>query len=157
MTIWDIAREVPLWVGPLFIVLVLLGLRASRDRRSPLILVYALPLLGLLSIRTLSVFDGLLVWPIFAVCVGIGAWLGWQAQPRWLISKKGRSADLRGEWVTLLSIMTVFLVNFGTRLTVQIAPDALGAPAIQALLPVLPGLVTGLFLGRALFLWRAPG
>ncbi len=157
MTLWDIARGIPLWVGPLFVLLVFLGLRATRDRTSPLFLVYALPLLGALSIRTLSAFEAALIWPVFAFCIGTGGWLGWRVQPRWLISKQGQSADLRGEWVTFLSIMAVFLTNFATRLTLELAPETLDATAIQVALPILPGLVTGLFLGRAVYLWHAPG
>ena len=35
--------NVPLWVVPLFIVLLILGLRASKARRVPIYVLYALP------------------------------------------------------------------------------------------------------------------
>ena len=46
--------NIPIWVLPLFIVLFIVGLRASKDRSVPILLIYLLPLLGLLTLRNIT-------------------------------------------------------------------------------------------------------
>ena len=152
----DIAGRVPIWVLPLFVLLVFVGLRATRDRTAPLVLIYALPLLGLLSVGTLSALQSAVVWPTFGTAMAVGTWLGWRWQRAWLIRKAGNKAELRGEWITFASIMTVFLCNFALRTVLSVAPGALQGAGVLMVVPILPGLVSGSFLGRALYLLRAP-
>lgn len=45
--------SIPIWVFPLFLLLLILGLRASKTRRVPIAVIYALPLLGILTLNNI--------------------------------------------------------------------------------------------------------
>jgi hypothetical protein len=146
----------PIWVWPLFVLLVFVGLRATRPRNAPVALFYGLPFLGLLGLRSLLALPapgwGLALWAIMLL---IGAALGYAAQRRWLIERTGKTVSLRPEWLTLIVVMILFWSNFATGVVRATAPQMLTTPGYIATLAIILGLSSGSFLGRAIRVARS--
>lgn len=157
-TLTTILAAIPLWVWPLFLGLAALGGRAARDRSAPVLLVYALPLLGLLGLnRAQGLGEGAVA--LFVLAWAAGAALGWAAQPRWTLSRSARRVELSGEWWTMAAVMTLFWGNFALGLAEGLAPGATTGGWVPVAFALVAGAVSGTLAGRALrvALWpRAP-
>ncbi|SUZ31196.1 hypothetical protein ROE7235_00932 [Roseibaca ekhonensis] len=152
-----ILSAIPLWVFPLLFGLVWLGSRASKSRAVSSWLVYALPMLGLLS---LTAAQGLAqaetALTAMAVAYIAGALWGYRAQAAWVIRRDARRVHLRGEWVTMVTILSLFILNFATGIVQGMAP-ALAEGATFALgFGLLAGVLSGSLMGRALRVARWP-
>jgi hypothetical protein len=149
--------DAPLWVWPLFALLLLVGLRARRDREVPVFMIYALPLLSILSLRSIYVTGASgWVWGIFIVASVVGAMAGHRMQEGWVMARTGRTVHLAAESVTLLVIMTLYWSNFAGGILRDLAPEVYANAGFHAALSVVLGLFSGSFLGRALRVWRMP-
>lgn len=147
----------PLWVWPLMFFLIGYGIRASRDRDTSVIPVYVVPTLGFITLNTVvHMSGGPSVWTIYAVAYIAAAVGGYLMQGRWLVSKAGRHVTLRGEWVTMVVVMTLFWGNFGWGVTKVINPEVVSAIDNQMVYGVIVGLASGSLLGRALRVFLAP-
>lgn len=153
-----ILSAIPLWVWPLFVLLLVVGLRATRPRRAPVALFLALPLLGALSLRSLAALPApgpAQVWTVWALALAAGGLAGYRLQRRWLIDRQGAFVTLRGEWLTLVVVMVIFWSNFVTGLLGAMAPDLAASPVFGTALALVLGLCAGSFAGRALRVLRA--
>ena len=148
---------IPLGVFPLFFGLIWLGHRASRDRDVSTTLIYALPLLGLLSLnRALSLPASEPALIALIIGWGLGAFWGFRTQSRWALRKSAGRVHLRGEFVTMAVLLGLFGVNFAAGVVRDVAP-ALSADTTFAIgFGGLSGLFSGTFLGRALWVARMP-
>jgi|AntRauMFilla1563_2_1112583.scaffolds.fasta_scaffold19861_2 hypothetical protein len=75
----------PLWVWPLLVVLVAVGLRSLRARTVPVALVYGLPALGVMALRTVAGLPAQgWIWGVFALAYALayalGVWGGYRLQ-----------------------------------------------------------------------------
>ncbi|WP_425099782.1 hypothetical protein [Tropicibacter sp. S64] len=149
----QILANIPLWVFPLLVLLVALGLRATRDRTAPVWVLYLMPLLGLLSLsRALSL--GPVALAALLAGWGLGVLTGLWLQPRWTMARQGMRVTLRGESVTVCTVLGLFLVNFAAGMVQGMAP-ALAAGAEFGLgWGLLAGLLSGSLAGRALSIAR---
>ncbi|MEP3244657.1 MAG: hypothetical protein ABJN40_10905 [Sneathiella sp.] len=148
--IGNILTGAPVWVWPLLALLVFLGHKATKLRETPVILIYCLPLLGILSLQAVSsLASPPTAWSIFAIAYGLGSFLGFNLQERWLLKKEGSTVTLKGEWVTLLSMMTLFWMNFANGFMQATNPDLQSQIAFIAPYCAIIGLAAGSFLGRA--------
>jgi hypothetical protein len=147
--------NVPVWVLPLFIGLLAVSLRATRTRTVPKALVYSLPLLGLLSVRTVLSFElQLLALTLFAFGYASGARLGFISQAKWIIDVTRSHVTIRGEWLTMLTVMGLFLLNFVHGAINGIAPDLILSPIYIATISAVAGCLSGTFVGRAVRVMR---
>lgn len=150
-----ILTKTPIWVWPLLVLLVALGLRASKTRWMPAAMIYVMPLLGLLSINNMLGLPNLtLVLAAFLGFYGIGAWGGWRLQSGFTLGRDGGRVQVVGEWVTMFTIVTVFLASFLNGLFVAIAPEIVALPAVYLGLTMIKGGISGIFIGRAFYVWR---
>lgn len=150
----QILSAIPLWVLPLLAALIAIGLRASRDRSAPVWLYYILPALALLSL-----LRALALGPVAVTALGV-AWfagiaLGQRLQPRWTIARQGARVTLRGEWVTMATVLSLFLANFAAGMTQNIAPALAQGPTFGLIYGLFCGTVSGSLAGRSLSLLRA--
>ncbi|CUH87593.1 hypothetical protein PH5382_01522 [Phaeobacter sp. CECT 5382] len=146
----------PLWIWPLLLLLILLGLHASRDREMSILPYSLMPLIALSNVPVLIVQPeaGMAfgAWGLAYIC---GAGLGFRIQARWIIARRGLRAEVAGEWLSLAVMMLLFWANFANGVTVAVAPDLVASSAYQILFPALLGLASGSFLGRPvrILLW----
>jgi len=151
-----IATNAPLWVWPLFIALVLLGLRATKQRQMPVWVIYLLPLLGLLSLNIVIKMDNpIVVWSMFAIGYFGGALFGYAKQRQWLIAKDNGRATVAGEWLTMATMMAIFCLNFVSGTIQAIVPEVYTSTGFIAVYVVLIALASGIFLGRGVRVFRS--
>jgi hypothetical protein len=141
----------PLWIWPLLALLIGYGIRASQDRETSVLPVYLLPLLGLITLHSVvNSFGGVSVWVAYGAAYLGGAAGGYALQKRWLLARNGWRVTLKGEWITLIVVMTLFWMNYAWSATVVISPDFIAQITIQMAFAVTVGLASGSLLGRAL-------
>lgn len=146
----------PIWVWPLLVVLLVVGLRARHEREVPALLVYLLPLLGLSALRSVAGLGPVLaVWGIFALAYGAGVMGGYRMQGRFVLARAGRRVRLAGETVTLALMMLIFAANFSAGFMKAVAPAVYGNSLFHAGFAVVVALASGSFAGRAIRVWGA--
>lgn len=147
----------PIWVWPLLGVLILMGLRACKERSAPVLLIYGLPALGLLGLRSVAALSAeTWIWALFAVGYGVGCWGGYLLQRRWLLGRDGHMVQLAGEGLTLGVMMIVFWANFVGGVLQTVAPLLYGSSLFHVIFAGVIACASGSFAGRALRVWRTP-
>lgn len=153
----QIISGAPIWVWPLLVGLVLLGLRATKERRTPYLPIYFYWLLGILSLNAVNgLSPSPMVWAVFGGLYLLGAALGFQFQRRIIVTKSAGRITLKGEWVTLAVFMTVFWMNFVGGVVSAISPETYAAAGFHMIFAAIAGLVAGSFIGRALRVFFTP-
>lgn len=147
----------PIWVWPLLLLLILIGFRARRSRTAPVALFYLLPLMGILSVRSVSALPAAqTVWIFFGITYFIGGYGGFIFQRKRIISKFQGRVTLKGEWLTLTVLMIIFWMRFAGGMIEAIGPETYASFSFHIVFASLAGLVAGTFIGRAICLLRAP-
>lgn len=153
-----ILSAIPLWVLPLALGLLWLGLRATRDRQVSPLLVYATPMLGLLSLaRASGLAQADLALAALGVALLAGAALGHALQPRWTLGNGGGRVHLRGEWLTLATLLGLFTLNFAAGMVQGMAPGLAAGAGFALGFGLVAGGLSGLLVGRALRVARVAG
>ncbi len=146
----------PLWVWPLLLLLVIVGLRARRDRQAPAILIYAMPLLGILALRSTAALPASMwIWLVFVTAYLSGAKAGYQVQGRWLSGRVGKLVRLKGENLTLVVVMVVFWANFAGGFLQAVLPDVYANAVFHMAFTALIALGAGSFAGRAVRVFQS--
>lgn len=144
----------PIWVWPLLALLVFAGLRARQDRTAPVALVYGLPALGFLGVRSTAALSAEgWIWLLFAVCYVFGCWGGYQLQRRWVLGREGRVVHLAGESLTLCVMMLMFWANFAGGVLQTVAPQIYGSSLFYVIFVAVLASASGSFAGRAVRVW----
>lgn len=147
----------PIWVWPLLAFLIGYGIRASRNRDTSVWPVYLVPLLGLITLKTIITASGNQpVWFSYAAAYVLAAGAGFVVQQRWLVAKSGNRVTLKGEWVTFAVVMILFWGNFAFGVTRVVAPEIVSQINIQIGYALVVGIASGSLLGRALQVALAP-
>lgn len=145
----------PIWVWPLFILLLVLGLRARHERMVPIGMFYALPLLGLSALNAvMGLKAGPLIWLAFAVAYGAGTYGGYLVQRHWVLGREGHKVQLAGEYLTLTMMMLVFGANFVGGFLEAVTPQIYAGVLFQVIFASVVALSSGSFAGRALRVWK---
>ena len=153
--IWENA---PVWVWPLLLLLLALGLLSTRTRRSPIALMVLLPLLGLLSVNAILGLPqaSFALLPAFGG-YALGTVWAFRRQKRWILGFERGFVRLRGEWLTLITLMLVFWSNFTAGVAEAIGGDIYQSPLFSVLFALIIASVSGTFLGRTarvVWAWR---
>lgn len=154
--ITGILSGAPIWVWPLLVLLVVLGVRASRPRQTSVLLIFFLPLLGLITIRSVGALPHpSFAWIGFGVGYLAGLILGYALQGKWIVGRQGMNISLGGEWFTMLTMMLIFWMNFAGGVTKAIGPDLYASVGFSVAFALVVGWASGSFLGIALRVMRA--
>ncbi len=153
----QIFQKAPVWVWPLFLVLIALGLRQARSRTVPPlpVIIISSAMLCLSGYGVASAFLGsawaLLAWAsvlvmTLLICQKMGYPQGWQ------FDTPTQRMHIPGSWLPLALFLAIFLIKFAVGVTLAIRPEL--ARQLQFALPVcaLYGLLSGIFAARA---WHA--
>lgn len=143
--------NVPIWVFPLFVLLLALGFRASKDRKVPVLVISAMPLLGILTVRNiLSLSPPSWIWLIAAFAYFCGVLFGMKVQHSLIGERTKRFAVVKGEWMTLTAMMLIFCAGFANGFLAAIAPFVTSSSIFLVLFVVTTCAPAGHFLGRAI-------
>lgn len=147
----------PVWIWPLLILLIVLGFRASRTRTAPIFLFFLLPLLGVLSVRSVNALPAAqTVWVFFGIAYLVGAYGGYIFQGKRIISKSQGHVTLQGEWLTMAVLMLIFWMRFASGAIKAVSPETYASANFHMVFSIIAGLVAGTFIGRAVRLIMAP-
>lgn len=145
----------PIWVWPLLALLIFVGMRARLTRMVPVALIYLLPLLGIMPLRSIAALPaGAWIWLIFGAGYVAGVWLGHHLQARWVLGREGHMVQVAGESLTLGLMMIVFWANFVGGVLQAVAPETYANPIFQGMFAAALAVTAGTFAGRALRVWR---
>ncbi|MGR3623347.1 hypothetical protein [Pseudophaeobacter sp.] len=139
----------PVWVWPLLLFLVLMGLRATRTQDIFIPAYLAMPLIAFTNLPTLQALP-LLEQSLWALAYISGAFIGFRLQARWMVWRRGLRARVSGEWLSLSVMMVLFWANFANGLLSEIAPEVTRSAIFAGILATVLGLASGSFLGRPL-------
>ena len=147
----------PIWIWPLLLLLIALGLHCSRRREMSILPYFLMPLIALTNVPTLlaqqSAELAFMSWGVAYLC-GIGG--GFWVQGRWIVARRGLRAEVAGEWLSLTVMMLLFWANFVNGILAAVLSELTEGLAYQILFPGLLGLASGSFLGRPLRLATWP-
>jgi hypothetical protein len=155
----NILTHTPLWVWALLLALLALGLvqsRARQVRRGQLLM---LPVV-LLLLSLWSMAPGFVrqpwvavVWLLaFAGMVAAGRNMRVADGTRWLTAEQ--RLQVAGSWWPMALILSIFSLRYASGVGHALHPEWLGMLQVQVPLALTFGALSGLFLGRALGLWK---
>lgn len=153
-----IAGGAPIWVWPLLLGLIGLGVLSTRTRSVPRGFFYALPLLGLITLNSaMNLPQPLLVWPCFIMGFAAGAFVAHGLQSRWILGRTGNRLTVSGEWMTFTVLMIIFWANFIAGAVQAISPAIYGSAGFVVAFTLVIALASGSFLGRSIRALRYVG
>jgi hypothetical protein len=158
--ILQVLQRTPLWVWPLFLALVWLGVLQSRPRELSRTRLFVLPavMIGLSLLSVGSTFGG--------APVSLAAWGGGIAlavlvyrltgRPAGVVySPASRTYSVPGSWLPLTLMMAIFFSRYAISVTLAIQPLLREAAAFAGGVSLLSGLASGIFFARARRILRA--
>jgi uncharacterized membrane protein len=149
----QVAGAAPVWVWPLLAGLIVLGISRMRDREMPVWRLMLLPalLLGSMLITVLS--GSLSVSRLAAMAVGLalGMAAGWMSLRGLEVERlEGNRVLVRGERISLIAIVAIFVSRFANGALTGIAPHLLDSPGVAELFVAVPVMCAGVMAARAL-------
>jgi hypothetical protein len=156
--LYQIFLNTPRWVWVLLLALLWLGLSQTLTRRVTLRRITLTPL----AMTALSLFGvvgvfgagaALLVWLLVAALSA--TWLARRALPaatRW--DPATRRISLPGSWAPLALILGIFLTKYFVGVVTAMQPALVGDAVFALGFSALYGAFSGVFLARAVRLWR---
>ncbi len=157
--ITEILRQTPLWVWAILIALLAIGLSQCRDRVVKPFTVMIAPLVflvigALASARAGSTF---VVWGItLAIATAIAIRAFPLPSGARFDAKAGR-LFVPGSAIPLVSMMTIFLINYVINVIFAMFPEVAGRDEVRFGVAIVLACITGGYLGRAVRLLRLRG
>jgi hypothetical protein len=155
-----IVRATPAWVWGLLAALIALGASQLRDRTAGLARVSAMPV----AMTAFSAWGMVATFASSPVAgPAIALWLGVAATVAAVLARGPSAArydagrreyHLPGSVVPLLLILGIFLAKWSVGVELSLQPPLVRDRAFTLSIAAVYGLINGLFVGRALRLWR---
>ena len=147
------ADGAPVWVWPLLVVLVALGISRLRDREIPVWRLLLLPVI-LVSVSVLGAFfGGLNAGALVALTAGraLGARAGWWTMRDVEVERlAGNRVRVRGESVSLMAILVIFASRFAAGMLEATGSSFPELPGMAELFVLIPVFFAALMAARAL-------
>ncbi len=142
--------DVPIWVWPLFVGLIYIGVRSTRSREVPIVVYYFLPLFLLMSVNQMRLLAHVPVaWVAFLAGSIIGVTAGFMVQKGLIVARRKTHIRVAGEWMTLSALMILFCSNFIRGTAEAIAPSFASHPGFVFAIMLIVSTASGTFIGRS--------
>lgn len=150
----EIISHIPFFVWPLFLLLLLAGLKASKPHSVPLKAILIPPTLffvwsvysffGKYSENTLSIF-------LWAIILGCGFVIGYSYMQKASLQfdKQNGKIHMPGSWMPLTLSMSIFTLRFSIGMLSGMFPDLIGSASLLSL-ELCATIILGIFLGRGI-------
>ncbi|MFK7902056.1 MAG: hypothetical protein AB8B49_04350 [Nitratireductor sp.] len=140
----------PIWVWPLLVLLIAIGIRSSKTRYAPIALFYGLPFMGLLGLNGILRLEHVLLGiAAYALSMLLGALYGYRLQSALILGRAGNKVHLKGEWLTLVCLLLIFASNFVSGVLGATAPMIAASVWFCILFSLVVGFAGGSFVGRS--------
>lgn len=158
-TIWQVIANTPWWVFLVFILIVRVGLLATKARTIPVKNLFIIPaIFFVMTLVNMYFFVSftLLNLSIWLSTLLLGLFAGWLQFRSLNIKALKNEAKLvvPGTWSLLVILLTIFVIKYYAGYQFVIDPEVLKQPKYVYGLLTLYGLFTGLFIGRLLYSLR---
>lgn len=148
-----ILTNIPLFVWPLFAILLIGGLKARKTGLVPLKVLLLIPI-AFFGWSLFSFFgryaDDLLAIFLWILCLGLGFFIGFshiqRLKPR--CDRQKKMIEMPGSWIPLILSMSIFSAKFSIGMMRAMLPHLEGSMLFLAL-ELFSGLILGIFSGRA--------
>jgi hypothetical protein len=158
----EIFKHTPSWVFVLFFILVALGYFQTKERKVTRGKVAILPVV-MIALSFFGVFSAFGMPPvgIFSWVVGIAltVWLGAKLnRPHGVsFSPETRLLSVPGSWLPLALMMAIFSTKYMVGVVQARQLPVIGNPVFIGAIGLCYGIFSGIFLARAVVIWRAAG
>ncbi len=149
-----ILTNIPLFVWPLFIILLVGGLRARKTNPVPLAVLLIVPCL--FFIWSVFSFFGKYGYDILFIlfwvsCLGVGSLIGFLHVQKLNLrfNKQKRSVEMPGSWIPLILSMSIFTSKFFIGMMGSMFPHLNGSILFLGL-ELFATIILGIFAGRGL-------
>ena len=143
--------NVPVWVWPLFLLNLFIGVRALQDSWLPIRVYWLLPFFVLLMVRQIIIAPDFVIALIATACgYTIGAFAGFHWQKGWILGRVDKRIHLKGEWLTIIAVMILFWLNFANGVAKALDPQLAASPLFFVTILLITSWASGTFLGRSL-------
>lgn len=123
-TLVTIIAHTPLWVWPLYVLLLFLGFQRTRDGIVPVWRLLILPTVVALLAVLGFILSGQGTLPALLAGLVVGGPLGWLIERDGTTRRMpGGALWLRGEWVTFTQIVVVLVFRYATSVTAGFNPE----------------------------------
>jgi len=153
----QVAGAAPVWVWPLLVALIALGISRMRDREMPVWRLMLLPAIlagsSLLTALIGSLSGQLNSSGLAAMGIGLGLGMaaGWMSLRAVAVTRlAGNRVLVKGEAVSLIAIVVIFASRFAAGAVTALAPDLLDSPGVAELFVLVPVFCAGVMAARAL-------
>jgi hypothetical protein len=148
----EILAHVPLFVWPLFILLVIGGLRARKTNIMPVVILLVIPaLFGAWSLFNFFGKYGHNVWVVcfWLFCLGVGFSAGFAHMQKMKLrfDKRKKMVELPGSWIPLMLSLSIFTSKFSINMIISISPHLSDSMLLLGL-ELFATIILGIFLGR---------
>ena len=154
-TVFTIIAHTPIWVWPLYCVLLFLGFQRTCDSIIPLWRMLTLPIVVALLAVLSCILAGMSALPAMLLGLVLGGPAGW------FIEREGTtkrlpdgSVWLRGEWLTLVQIMLVLVFRYATSVTAGLNRALNGNLTWRLGTVFIATTLSAMFLGRTVARFR---
>ena len=144
-----IVAHTPIWVWPLYTLLLYLGFRRTRESVVPVWRMLILPVVVALLAIASVIGAGASALPAALLGLALGVPAGWRLE---CDGTARRLPDgtlwLRGEWLSLVQIVLVLVVRYATNAVGAMNPLLHASPIWQLCALFICSALSGIFLGR---------
>ena len=151
--IGQVAGAAPIWVWPLLVALIALGVSRMRDREMPVWRLMLLPAALSVSMLVTILVAGLSVSGLAALVTGLslGLGIGWMSLRAVVATRlSGNRVLVKGEVVSLIAILVIFASRFANGAMSAVVPHLLERPGVAELFIAVPVFCAGIMAARAL-------
>ncbi len=155
----QIIEKAPIWVWPLLLVLITLGLRMSRSRSVPPrpVIIISSAMLCVSGYGVISAFQGLapalMAWLamlsiVLLLCQKMGYPRGWQFE------SSTQLMHVPGSWLPMVLFISIFLIKFAVGAALSLRSELAQQLGFALSVSALYGLLSGIFAARAMHALR---
>lgn len=152
-SVWQLVSDTPWYVYVILILLINLGIRASKTQVIPLRKLFIIPVVfTALSLHTLMTsvafsYTNLACW---FITILISAVLGWYQVARFPIKvdRENKLIKVPGTWSTLIIILLIFASKYYIGYQLAVHPYLLGQPSFEMIILAVAGFCNGWFIGK---------
>ena len=147
----EMIHKIPVFVWPLFAILLVGGLKARKTSTMPLAVLLLIPSLffGWSVFSFFGRYSEPLIIFLWLLCLGAGFWIGYSHMQRLKLQfdKNKKRVEMPGSWIPLMLSMSIFFSKFSIGMMRSGLPQLEGSMLILGL-ELFSTLILGIFAGR---------